>query len=1218
MLSRRPGRLRRAVLAAAGAAALLVLAVSLLPLFLDGDRVRHAIERRISAATGGEVRYDSLKLGFFPRPHVEARNATVRIPGAVDGRIGTLSIRIAALPLLAGEVRPVAVDVAQPVLEVTIPPGGGGSGGDPLAAYRAALRPVVDALVGNARGMSLGITDGKLEVRYAGQRVLSMSGLAVDALVATDAITANASGKGDLFGEAKASLRIAPESLAATGALQASGLRLPALLERAGAQGEVKVADGVVDATLNAETDGRESVRATVTAAAPQITLARGVRTLALGVVRATLDVSRDGAGFGASLRSLQVGELVPAATATLRTKPGGAAPAVEVQVPGLDLARLRAALIALAGDLDAVQAALAFVPTGTAQGLTGSASGADFGALAALGAIRAETQLAGGALELPAQGIKITGAGGRFALADGKLRGTELAGAIGKSTFNGGTLVVELAPNAALRELDAGLDADLAEALPIVRRLIGKPEPAALADVESLAGRASGSVAYDARHRPPRVTADLARIRANGRYRGVPLPIAVNAGALRYAHDRVVVRGLDGTVGHSQLRGGTMELALGAAPTVRAASADAVLVFEDLAPWLQSIAALRIWAMARTSVTGSAAVRLARLSGPLNAPAELDYDVTVRPRDMRLAGPDLPGPLTIASGDARLAPHTFALERLEVLLFDARAVLSGTVREHASPYPRFDLALADARAGERSLEWVRTRWQVPARAMPRAPVTLAAGRVQRAASGADAPILAQGTLSLAGGVSAELDLTAGTGFLDLRRLAVKDPDTDATLALKWERSAADLSFKGKFDNRTLARVLADPPVGEGALQGDFRATIDRAELRRSSATGALVAERIDVLERWDIPVAIERVQLDVAGDVLRIHDGAIAVAGERLGVTGTVTRLPATFGLDLRVAADAIDAGRLRRAFPAGEAKPAGGAWNLPVEGRVAVDAKSVAYGTRVFRPVAAVATLAPESIVAEVKELRLCGVALPFNATLVPGRADVTGRLEVRGGPLAGTISCLTGEEIDLTGTVDADAALKASGPVDALARTATGSFRFTARDGRIQRAPAITRILSLDTVSSLLRARPAELMERGLEYTEIDLAGTLDAGRVSIDRGTLDSPALGMAMRGEIDVFAERVDMRGIVAPFGDVHDVVRRIPVVGRVLGTRVVGVPLSVTGDLHDPRVVPLAPAAIGDTVVNLLGAVVRTPIDLLDPFVGRPQRAPDAPAAGPQ
>ena len=177
---------------------------------------------------------------------------------------------------------------------------------------------------------------------------------------------------------------------------------------------------------------------------------------------------------------------------------------------------------------------------------------------------MRAEAQLANGALELPTFGIAVTGGAGRFALADGTLRGSELAGAIGKSTFTGGTLAVDLIPDAALRKLEAAVDADLAGTLPIVRRLVGRPEPAALANVESLRGRASGTVAYETDRRRAHVAVDLSRVQGNVRYRGVPLPIEVTGGAVRYAGDRLDVRRLDGSLGRSQVRAGAMELVLG------------------------------------------------------------------------------------------------------------------------------------------------------------------------------------------------------------------------------------------------------------------------------------------------------------------------------------------------------------------------------------------------------------------------------------------------------------------------------------------------------------------------------------------------------------------------------------------------------------------------------------------------------------------------------
>ena len=54
-------------------------------------------------------------------------------------------------------------------------------------------------------------------------------------------------------------------------------------------------------------------------------------------------------------------------------------------------------------------------------------------------------------------------------------------------------------------------------------------------------------------------------------------------------------------------------------------------------------------------------------------------------------------------------------------------------------------------------------------------------------------------------------------------------------------------------------------------------------------------------------------------------------------------------------------------------------------------------------------------------------------------------------------------------MTGTLDVDAELSASGPADALARIARGTFTVTARDGQIQRAPALARVLTLEAVSS-----------------------------------------------------------------------------------------------------------------------------------------------------
>ena len=89
--------------------------------------------------------------------------------------------------------------------------------------------------------------------------------------------------------------------------------------------------------------------------------------------------------------------------------------------------------------------------------------------------------------------------------------------------------------------------------------------------------------------------------MQATGRYRGVPLPIAVSRGDLRYTGDAVSVNGLAGSVGGSRLSKGAIDIVLGQAPAIRAASGDATLVLDEYYPLIASFEPLRpCWARSR------------------------------------------------------------------------------------------------------------------------------------------------------------------------------------------------------------------------------------------------------------------------------------------------------------------------------------------------------------------------------------------------------------------------------------------------------------------------------------------------------------------------------------------------------------------------------------------------------------------------------------------
>ena len=96
-------------IAAAIGAAVDAGAIAALPLLADTEAVKRAVERQLSAVAGGEVRYESYSLRYFPPLTARLSGAAIRVPGVVQGRIAALEVRLALLPLLLGNVRPAAI-----------------------------------------------------------------------------------------------------------------------------------------------------------------------------------------------------------------------------------------------------------------------------------------------------------------------------------------------------------------------------------------------------------------------------------------------------------------------------------------------------------------------------------------------------------------------------------------------------------------------------------------------------------------------------------------------------------------------------------------------------------------------------------------------------------------------------------------------------------------------------------------------------------------------------------------------------------------------------------------------------------------------------------------------------------------------------------------------------------------------------------------------------
>ena len=69
-------RALRWVVAAGVLVAVLLAAVAALPLLLNGEAAKAAIERQLTSLIGGDFRYAALDLKVWPRPTAELRQVT--------------------------------------------------------------------------------------------------------------------------------------------------------------------------------------------------------------------------------------------------------------------------------------------------------------------------------------------------------------------------------------------------------------------------------------------------------------------------------------------------------------------------------------------------------------------------------------------------------------------------------------------------------------------------------------------------------------------------------------------------------------------------------------------------------------------------------------------------------------------------------------------------------------------------------------------------------------------------------------------------------------------------------------------------------------------------------------------------------------------------------------------------------------------------------------
>jgi autotransporter translocation and assembly factor TamB len=186
-------------------------------------------------------------------------------------------------------------------------------------------------------------------------------------------------------------------------------------------------------------------------------------------------------------------------------------------------------------------------------------------------------------------------------------------------------------------------------------------------------------------------------------------------------------------------------------------------------------------------------------------------------------------------------------------------------------------------------------------------------------------------------------------------------------------------------------------------------------------------------------------------------------------------------------------------------------------------------------------------------------------------------------------------------LTGALDLQADLRTQGKLSELVQNLEGTVNTSVRDGRMEKFALVGNILSMQNVVDVMKGGP-KLDQQGFPFRRLSAAGRFEKGRLVIDEGMFQSDAIGLAAQGSISLTDFDSRLTVLVAPLGLADEAVRKLPVLGYVLGGALTSLPVSVSGDIRDPRVVPLGPGAITNELLGIVKRTVTLPKKLVEPL----------------
>jgi AsmA-like protein len=667
-----------------------------------------------------------------------------------------------------------------------------------------------------------------------------------------------------------------------------------------------------------------------------------------------------------------------------------------------------------------------------------------------------------------------------------------------------------------------------------------------------------------------------------------------------------ITLSGLTGTVGRSSFSDLAVRVNKDAPRNFKIDAGSLSLDIAESSAFLLRFEPPRKTLAGLNSAQGRLNVASLFLTGPLQDPAQWTFRAAGNLESLNVNHAGLPAPLTVARAKFAATPDKLTLADAEAEMLDARLTVGGYLEKSKKAPLALDAAVTGT-VGAQMKEWLSRQAGLPEQLAPRAPLRVGAGRV-RWREGGELSVI--GNLTVANGPKVSVDAVRSGQAVTVRELTLEDGAQRARMAIEVQKDDFNLSFKGAVDPAMLNKIFESSPLQGGSLQGDFEARGSTKQLPRSFLRGKLEGKNL-VVPWKKKPVVVESFLLEAGGGAVTVRSAALRWQDSRLALSGKLVAEREAVRVDMDVSADRLAWNTMIEAVDREDDQGAKTAPLPAIHGTVRLKTDNFTFERFNLSPLRITADVSSSGIRAEIAEGAACGIKATGRAGITGNEIELDLQLSATEAALEPTTICLSGKRQDIKGTYSLKARITGRGDRERLPAALKGNFEFLARDGEFVRSPAMDATFDYLNSTGDFKFDFPDLNKQTFPFRRVSVKGKIDGESIVNDEIIIEASPYTITAQGRVDLKRSQVDVKGLVSVSMSSNQLIRRIPLIGAIVGGSLVGIPVRITGSLESPKVTYLSAADVGTELLNMPMRILGIPLDamrLFTPSQSQPEK----------